>query len=41
MFGATAIAGRLSDPTAVAVAEEHRAMANATLEAWDIVKART
>ena len=41
MFGATAIAGRLSDPAAVAVAEEHQAMANATLEAWDIVKART
>lgn len=41
MFGATAIAGRLSDPEAAAVAKEHRAMANATLEAWDIVKARS
>ena len=40
MFGATAIAGRLSDPEAVAVAEEHRAMASATLEAWDVVRAR-
>ncbi|MEL7155846.1 MAG: hypothetical protein AAFN30_04525 [Actinomycetota bacterium] len=41
MFGATAIGGRVADPEATAVAEQHRAMAKATLDAWDEVKARS
>lgn len=33
-FGALAIQGRLDDPEAKAIAQEHRQMADATLEAW-------
>jgi len=38
MFGAIAIGGRLDDPAAKAIANEHRKMAKATLEAWDVHK---
>ncbi len=34
LFGAQAIAGRLDDPAAKAIALEHRAMAKATVDAW-------
>ena len=34
MFGAIAIAGRLDDPAAKAIAVQHRDMAKATVDAW-------
>jgi len=34
LFGAQAIAGRLDDPAAAAVALQHRDMARATVDAW-------
>ncbi len=36
MFGAIAIRGRLDDPAAQAIANEHRSMAKATLDAWEL-----
>jgi len=35
MFGAIAIGGRLDDPAAQAIVNEHRKMAKATLDAWE------
>jgi hypothetical protein len=37
-FGAVAIAGRVSDPEARAVARQHRMMADATLDAWKTLR---
>lgn len=36
LFGAQAIAGRLPDPAAKAVASQHREMAKATVDAWQV-----
>ena len=38
MFGAVAIAGRLDDPAAKAIAAQHRDMARATIDAWQTWK---
>lgn len=35
MFGAIAISGRLDDPASKAIADQHRQMAQASVEAWD------
>lgn len=37
-FGAIAIGGRLADPDARAAAREHRLMADATLDAWKLLR---
>ena len=39
-FGALAIGNRIGDPAARALAEEHRVMSDATLEAWSAVQPR-
>lgn len=36
MFGATAIARRISDDESRAIAHEHRVMAKSTLDAWEV-----
>ncbi len=41
MYGALAIAGRLQDPDAIAVAQQHRDMAKNTLDAWQQLQSRT
>lgn len=41
MFGAIAIGGRVADPESAQIAREHRKMAKATLDAWDVVRQRS
>lgn len=41
MFGAIAIAGRITDPESAEIAKQHRRMAKASIDAWDEVRARS